>query len=54
MKKGGVAAVLTDLLKDFNCILHQLLISKLSTYGFKLKPIAFILSHLKKQKQEKK
>ena len=53
-EKWVFAAVLTDLLKDFNCILHQLLTSKLSTYGFKLKSIAFISSYLKKQKQKTK
>ena len=52
--KGVFAAVLTDLLKAFDCIPHQLLIGKLSAYGFDMKSIAFISVYLKNQKQKTK
>ena len=48
------AAVLTDLSKAFNCIPHQLLIAKLSAYGFDMKSIAFISAYLKNRKQKTK
>ena len=46
-EKGVFAAVLTDLSKAFDCIPHQLLIAKLSAYGFDMKSIAFISAYLK-------
>ena len=49
-EKGVFAAVLTDLSKDFDCIPHQLLIAKLSAYGFDMKSIAFISAYLKNRK----
>ena len=51
-EKGVFAAVLTDLSKAFDCISHQLLIAKLSTYGFDMKSIAFISAYLKNRKQK--
>ena len=53
-EKGVFAAVLTDLSKSFDCIPHQLLIVKLSAYGFDMKLIAFISTYLKNQKQKTK
>ena len=47
-------AVITDLSKAFDCIPHQLLIAKLSAYGFDMKSIAFISAYLKNQKQKTK
>ena len=51
---GVFAAVLTDLSKAFDCIPHQLLIAKLSAYGFDTKSIAFISAYLKNRKQKTK
>ena len=35
MDKGGhFSALLTDLLKTFDCLLHDLIIAKLDSYGF--------------------
>ena len=53
-EKGVFAAVLTDLSKAFDCIPHQLLIAKLSAYGFDMKSIAFIFVYLKNRKQKAK
>ena len=53
-EKGVFAAVLTDLSKAFDCIPHQLLIAKLSAYGFDTKSIAFISAYLKNRKQKTK
>ena len=50
-KKGIFAAVLTDLSKAFDCIPHNLLIAKLSAYGFDTKSLMFISAYLKSRKQ---
>ena len=46
-----VGAVLTDLSKAFNCILHDLLVAKLDAYGFNRDTAAYIYSNLKNRKQ---
>ena len=40
---GVFAAVFSDLSKAFDCISHELLIAKLSAYGFDTKSLNFIL-----------
>ena len=50
-KKVIFAAVLTDLSKAFDCIPHNLLIAKLSAYGFDRKSLMFISAYLKSRKQ---
>ena len=38
LDKGGISgAILTDLFKAFDCILHYLLVAKLVAYGFDYK-----------------
>ena len=50
--KGKLAgALLTDLSKAFDCINHELLISKLEAYGFDYKSLTFIYSYLSNRKQ---
>ena len=40
------AAVLTDLSKEFDCLLHDLLIAKLHAFGFNLKSLKVIHAYL--------
>ena len=49
--KVTFGTLLTDLLKVFDCILHQLLIGKLSAYGFDFKALKFISSYINNRKQ---
>ena len=51
---GQAAAVLTDLLKAFDCIDHELLIALLKTYGFLNSSLTFIYSYFSERKQRTK
>ena len=52
---GGIAgAVLTDLSKAFDCLDHELLITKLHAYGFSRSALLFVRSYLDNRKQRVK
>ena len=53
-KKKVAGAILTDLSKAFDCLNHELLIAKLSAYGFDDDSLKFIYSYLKGRKQRTK
>ena len=53
-KRGYAGVLLTDLLKAFNCINHELLLSRLHTCGFSLESLTFIQSYLSQQIQRVK
>ena len=52
--KGVFVAVLTDLSKAFDCILHELLFAKLHVYGFDKISLTFIYAYLSQLKQKTK
>ena len=55
LDKGGVAgALLMDLSKAFDCLNHELLIAKLSAYGFSTSALRLIHSYLNERKQRVK
>ena len=55
LDKGGISgALLTDLSKAFDCLLHDLLIAKLAAYGFDYDSLVFIQSYLSEKQQRTK
>ena len=53
-EKFFVGTVLMDLSEAFDCIPHDLLITKLHAYGFSEKTVTFIYSYLNRRKQNVK
>ena len=53
-KGGSFKAVLTDLSKTFDCLLHDLLIAKLHAYGFDMASLKLIYTYLCGRKQRLK
>ena len=55
LNKGGISgAILTDLSKAFDCILHDLLIAKLAAYGFDYQSLRIMESFLSNRQQRTK
>ena len=55
LDKGGLGGILLmDLSKAFDCIKHDLLISKLAAYGFDSHTLSFVFSYLNERKQRTK
>ena len=52
--EGAFAVLLTDLSKMFYCIPHDLVIAKLSAYGFDTNALKFIHNYLSNRKQSVK
>ena len=51
---GGSGAILTDLSKAFDCILHDILIAKLAAYGFDYQSLRIMESFLSNRQQRTK
>ena len=47
-------ALLTDLSKAFDCLLHELVLAKLNAYGFSLSALKLICSYLLNRQQRSK
>ena len=55
LDKGRISgALLTDLSKAFDCLLHDLLIAKLAAYGLDYDSLVFIQSYLSERQQRTK
>ena len=48
---GALGALMTDLSKAFDCLLHELLVTKLGAYRFDIKSVKLIQQYLSKRKQ---
>ena len=51
-KNQYVAAVLMDLSKAFDCLLHDILLDKLSAYGMSTDSVSLLESYLSNRKQQ--
>ena len=51
---AAIGALITDLSKAFDCLLHLLLIAELDAYGFDKKSLKLIYSYLSNRKQRVK
>ena len=49
-KRKSFGALLTDLSKAFDCLLHDLLLAKLHSFGFSFSALKLIHSYLKSRK----
>ena len=55
LDKGGISGtLLTDLSKAFDCLLYDLLITKLAAYGFDYDTLVFIQSYYSERQQRTK
>ena len=55
LNKNGVSgALLSDLSKTFDCLLHDLLIAKLAAYGLDFESLTLIQSYLSNRQQRTK
>ena len=55
LDKGGISgAILTDLSKAFDCILHGLLVVKVAAYGFDYQSLRIMVSFLSNRQQRTK
>ena len=53
-QRGLAGALLTDFSKAFDCLNHELLIAKLSSYGFSVSAVRLFDSYLNERKQRVK
>ena len=51
---GAIRALMTDLLKEFDCLSHELLIAKLDAFGFDKKSLQLVHNYLSNRKQRNK
>ena len=51
---NAFSALLTDLSKAFNCLSHDLLITKLHAYGFNIDSLSILQDYLSNRKQRTK
>ena len=52
--RGAFGALLTELSKAFDCILHDLIIAKLEAYGFQIDALRLVYDYLSIRKQRVK
>ena len=50
-KEKALSGLLTDLSKAFDCLSNELIIAKLTAYGFRLSALKLMQSYLSERKQ---